>query len=605
MIFRLVLSSHIALLIVFSQAAEATEFVVNQQDVAASDDNPGSREKPFKTISAAVSRVKAGDKVIVHGGDYREVVIIASSGTAQAPIVIEAAPGETPVIKGSDIITGWEREEGSVWKARLKRFPPRGASGKEPAFWNTNDVRQVFTRDGALLDAQRLGRVTSRGAMRAGTFFCDTSVSVLFVWLADSASPVEHPPEAAVRGAWLCVYGSHVVVRGFAMRHSSTTAIANWPACNVQGDNIALEDCLLSWGDFVGVSLAGKSNRLSRNVIACHGACGAGGTGQNHVIENCRFVYNNVDRYNTQWHAGGAKLIPSFQHGTVRHNEFAHNLGPGLWLDGQCDENVIDGNFSHDNEGPGIMVEISTGNLVSNNICFRNHNSLSGPYRDASGEEKMVYYSEPKVAPSRLLKPYHAGEGRGILVFSAPKTKVLHNTVYLNEAEGICVDGPPRSDGSRTVATRHSVVINNISVFNHGSQLTLLPDTADEEGPSSKSDYNMLFSVGAVLAKYGWEGPAAWSIKEWQKISGQDMHSLDADPQFAMAAMEDFRLLESSAALRAGKALDDVRQDYFGQPRGKEKTSIGACEAPAQTYPIRLIRDPENESAKTSINKLP
>ncbi len=184
MIVRLVLSSLITLLILFSQVAEATEFVVNQRDAAASDDNSGSREKPFKTISAAVSRVKAGDKVIVHGGDYREVVIITSSGTVQAPIVIEAAPGETPVIKGSDIITGWEREEGSVWKATLKRFPPRGPASKDPASWNTNDVRQVFIRDGTLFDAQRLRRVQKRDAMKEGTFFCDPAASTLYALAA-------------------------------------------------------------------------------------------------------------------------------------------------------------------------------------------------------------------------------------------------------------------------------------------------------------------------------------------------------------------------------------------------------------------------------------
>ena len=43
MIVRLVLSSLITLLILFSQVAEATEFVVNQRDAAASDDNSGQQ----------------------------------------------------------------------------------------------------------------------------------------------------------------------------------------------------------------------------------------------------------------------------------------------------------------------------------------------------------------------------------------------------------------------------------------------------------------------------------------------------------------------------------------------------------------------------------
>ncbi len=489
-----------------SSALQAAVIVVSQQNAAASDSNPGTEARPLKTISAAAAKVRAGDKVIIHRGDYRETVLVHASGTEKEPIIFEAAPGEKPVIKGSDVITAWKRDAGEVWKASLPAPPPRGASGKEISFWKTNDVRQVFTRDGEFLDAQRLRRVTSRAAMEAGTFFCDTSASVLFVWLADSGSPVENPPEVAVRGAWLFVFGNHVVVRGLAMRHASTTAIANWPACSLQGEDSAFENCLITWGDFAGVSLSGKRNRLSKCIVACHGAVGAGGTGENHLIENCRFLFNNVDRYDTQWHAGGAKLIPNFSHSVIRHNEFAHNLGPGLWLDGACNENEIDGNYAHDNAGPGIEVEISTGNLVMNNITSANQNLRSGPFRDEAGKETIILNSERMIAPSRLFRPYHAGDGRGIYISSSPKTKVLHNTAFLNEGEGICVEGPPRSDGTRTVATGDYVVMNNISAFNHGSQLNVRPKEGEERTSGDVSDYNMLFSVGAVFAKNGWDG---------------------------------------------------------------------------------------------------
>ena len=309
-----------------------------------------------------------------------------------------------------------------------------------------------------------------------------------------------------------------------------------------------------------------------------------GGTGEKHTIEGCRVIYNNLDRYNPEWHAGGAKLIPTFRHGTIRHNEFAHNLGPGLWLDTGCDDNIIDGNLAHDNEGAGIMVEISKGNLVSNNICYANRNNLSGPYRDSKGGIEEKDLSAHRIAPSRLLKLYHAGDGRGINISSAPATKVLYNTCYLNEAEGICVEGPPRTVGPDAMTTRDEVVANNISVFNKGSQLTLHPK--DLAQTSVTSDHNLLFAVGAVFTKWGWEGPVALSIPDWQKISGQDAHSLDADPRFAMAAMDDFRVLPNSPALVAGKSYPEVDHDFFGRARGKEKTTIGACEGPAQTYPV-------------------
>lgn len=565
--------------------------VVRQEHPAASDENPGTDDRPLKTISAAATKVKAGDKVIVHRGDYRETVIINASGTEARPIVFEAAPNETPVIKGSDILTGWERGEGQIWKVKLPALPPPAADGKSASYWNTNDIRQIFTRDGAMLDAQRLGRVIERSAMQKGTFFCDRETSSLFVWLADSASPIDHPLEISRRGAWLIVNGSHVIVRGLAMRHASMTAIANWPACSLNGDNIVLENCLISWGDFVGVTIAGKSNRLSHNIIACHGDCGAGGTGENHTIENCRFIFNNVDHYDPQWHAGGAKLIPNFQHGVIRHNEFAHNLGPGLWLDGLCNENVIDGNYAHDNTGAGIMVEISKGNLVMNNLCVANQNLRSASYRDDEGKEKFDSHSEKMVAPSRLFRPYHAGGGRGIYISSAPATKVLHNTAFLNEAEGICVEGPPRDGGAGMLATEDSVVMNNISVFNHGAQLTLRPGEPGKETLGNSSDYNLIFSVGAVLARDGWSGASTFDLPQWQETSGQDNHSLDADPRFAMPVMKDFRLMPDSPAGRAGKLRPEVDHDYNGDPRGPDHTAMGAFEAAAENYPRSVMSE--------------
>lgn len=564
--------------------AHAAILVVNQQDSAASDQNTGTEQQPLKTISAAAVKVQPGDRVIIHQGEYRETVIIRISGTAEKPITFEAAAGETPVIKGSDHIIQWSHEQGAIWKASLPVPPPRNPLGGTAAYWQTNDVRQVFIQDGVLFTAQRLRRVLAREAITEGSFFCDPKASMLYVWLPNSASPVEHPPEASVRGSWLIVNADHIIIRGLQMRHSSTTALANWPACSLNGKGNTLESCTLSWGDFLGVSVSGSSNTLRNCLIACHGDSGIGGTGEKHLVEGCRVVYNNIERYNSSWHAGGAKLIPQFNHGTVRANEFAYNQGPGLWLDGSCDENIIDGNLTHDNSGAGIMVEVSRGNLVLNNISYANRNNLSGPYREPDGSLKELDLSESRISPSRLLKLYHAGEGRGIDISSAPQTKVLYNTCYLNEGEGICVEGPPRLSGSDSVTTDGEIIANNISVFNKGSQLTL-HQPIEKEKPAI-SDHNLLFAVGAVFAKYGWEGPVAMAVPEWQKVSGEDAHSLDTDPRFALAAMDDFRPLAGSPALAAGQPFPEADHDFLGAKRDPTRPTIGAFEHPAQIYPV-------------------
>ena len=247
-------------IVALPRVVTAREFVVNQKDGKASDTNAGTSEKPLKTISAAAMRVQAGDRVVIHAGQYRETVLINASGTIDAPIIFEAAPGETAVIKGSEIIKRWTRDTGEIWKATLPPLPKRGSKVDDPTFWRTNDVRMVIVRDGEQLDAQHLRRVLARDQLQPGAFFCDIPNNLLFVWLADSTNPNDTAMEVALRGAWLYVFGNNITIRGLQMRHSSTLGVVNWPACVLKGNNITVEACSISWSDFVGVSLGGNND---------------------------------------------------------------------------------------------------------------------------------------------------------------------------------------------------------------------------------------------------------------------------------------------------------------------------------------------------------
>ena len=88
--------------------------------VTGCDFEDGTKDHPFRTISRAALLAMAGDRVIVHEGEYREWVKPAQGGTSSVSrITYEAAEGERVVIKGSEQITCWEPVEGSVWKAVL------------------------------------------------------------------------------------------------------------------------------------------------------------------------------------------------------------------------------------------------------------------------------------------------------------------------------------------------------------------------------------------------------------------------------------------------------------------------------------------------------
>jgi len=64
------------------------------------DANPGTWERPFRTIGHGVSRLGPGDTLWVREGVYVEAVTIAASGAEGAPLRVLAVPGERPVIDG-------------------------------------------------------------------------------------------------------------------------------------------------------------------------------------------------------------------------------------------------------------------------------------------------------------------------------------------------------------------------------------------------------------------------------------------------------------------------------------------------------------------------
>lgn len=93
--------------------------------VAISGDNanPGTAEKPFRTIQRAADILQPGDVCTIHAGTYRETVRPANSGVEGAPIVFQAAAGEDVTISGADLVTGWTAHEKGIWKAALTGKP--------------------------------------------------------------------------------------------------------------------------------------------------------------------------------------------------------------------------------------------------------------------------------------------------------------------------------------------------------------------------------------------------------------------------------------------------------------------------------------------------
>ncbi|HEY1183882.1 MAG TPA: hypothetical protein VGE89_06840, partial [Bryobacteraceae bacterium] len=99
----------------------ATSYYVSP---AGSDAWPGTQAQPFATFQFAASKLLDGDTLIVRAGDYHEIVTLGTSGTAAAPITIQAAPRERPTLIGATPVAGpWTAYSGAIYKASWPSQP--------------------------------------------------------------------------------------------------------------------------------------------------------------------------------------------------------------------------------------------------------------------------------------------------------------------------------------------------------------------------------------------------------------------------------------------------------------------------------------------------
>jgi len=83
--------------------------VVDQKHPKASDENPGTNEKPLLTINAGLEKANPGDTVLVRAGLYRENVVIKTSGTEDNRITLRAVKGERVIVSGGVELKNWQK----------------------------------------------------------------------------------------------------------------------------------------------------------------------------------------------------------------------------------------------------------------------------------------------------------------------------------------------------------------------------------------------------------------------------------------------------------------------------------------------------------------
>jgi len=589
------------------------QYFVDGKAAAANDSGPGTKAKPFKTISAGVAKLKSGDTLTISAGVYREGVKVKARGTANAPITIQSAPDEHVIITGADLLKGWKKfpnkKNRPIWV--LKPFAEWNKFRYDPHKGHGRDYGPQL-----MVDSRMINEAPTLKNLTVASFFYDRAEKAIYLWTPPartralvtakgaqfwdtpvnlaSEDPNDHQIEASVRHYCFSAAGtSHLTVRGLHVRY--TVGRAQQGAFEVNGDNLLVENCVVEFSHGRGLSCTGKNITIRNCLIRYNGASGAGGCLKDSLWENNSLIGNTTLGHSHGWEAGGVKFVRSNRL-TIRGCRFIDNDGPGLWFDWNNSEITIERNFCSGNRGSGIMMEFSPAFAApgpdAKAVVETDEDIKKGRVRDLREPAPSI------IRNNIVVNQRHDGTwGHGILLQLASKTHVLNNTVFGTAAYGIFLRYHPYGHTPHRIVD--NVIMNNIVADNGGCQIYITPDPKDKPGSVARnvSDYNLFFD-SANWAKSKARGKLPWSFEtetwsrwgktqfagtfsreEWTKIYGYDEHSLQRDPRFVSAGALDFRLLPDSPAIGAGKPTKFVTDDFYGRKRPTNRPpTIGAIE---------------------------
>jgi parallel beta-helix repeat protein len=486
----------LALPIISAPGWAATYYVAT----TGNDSNAGTTlTAPLKTISKAVSKVVAGDTVYVRGGTYREFVKIpGTGGTASAPIKILNYSGETPVIKGSQVVTGWTKHSGNIWKKTA---------------WNVAS-QQVFVDfdKNPTHSLQQLGHPGSSyttfhypsglpggvANMKAGSFWYDAGGKNLYVWLRDGSDPNQHTMEVSTQRLLFSMsQAQYIYLKGFAFRHTSSSNIAQQTSAVEMSSNSTVEAIDIQYVDFAGLSMGYQaSNTTARNVnTSNNGDSGINAPASwNFKIINAKMNGNNTRNFNPLWHAGGFKAAAD-AYGMIENSEASNNLASGIWFD-YCDGGkpiVIRNNYIANN-GPkeaGIFLEVTDNALVYNNVLVNNTR-------------------------------------RGLYLSATDNVRFFNNTIVNQKGRSaIELAGMPRDNHTLTNnKVTNNIVVNGTSEYDF---FFMTPNGTSITG--NASNHNVIYrSSGAIKMTMGSTNYAG--LAAWRTGTKNDLSSLNVNPMF-------------------------------------------------------------------------
>jgi len=473
-------------------SVSATDFHVSKKG---SDSNPGTKEAPFLTIQVAVNVAQPGDVITVHEGTYREWVKPAMGGKSDNErIVYQAAEGEKVEITGSEILTGWEKIIGTVWRVNIPNsffgefnpykdiihgdwFEPRDrVHHTGEVYLNGKSLWEMSLMEDVLNPKERKDRFDPKGSTY--TWFCESNKENTFIYANfQGADPNKELVEINVRKS--CFYPAknginYITVRGFRITHAAT----NWAPPTAEqvgaiGTNWSkgwiIENNYISDSRCSGITLGkygdefdNKSQDAAEGYVETINRAIKRGWNKdsigshivrNNTITNCEqtgicvslgaifsiIEKNNIYNISVKHLFGGAEIAGIKFHAAIDvliKNNRISRCGRGLWLDWMAQGTQVSGNLFYNNDWDDLFVEVNHGPfLVENNLLLSRK-----PLQDWSESGAYVhnlFAGNLSLEPQDRLTPYHPAHSTEIAGLKNTKggDDRFYNNIFVGGAE--------------------------------------------------------------------------------------------------------------------------------------------------------------------------
>ena len=394
--------------------------------VRGDDSADGSEANMLKTISAAARLAQPGDAITVHEGVYRERINPPRGGeSGRKRIIYQAAPGEVVILKGSEVVKGWEKVQNDTWKVTLPNrffgdfnpysdlihgdwFSPRGREHHTGAVYlNGHWLTEAAKRDDVLKPAGAsplwFGQVDAKG----------TTIQAQFKGVDPNEAGVEinvrqtvfYPGKPGI---------NFITVRGFTMEHAATP----WapPTAEQMGligthwsKGWIIENNDIRYSTCAGIALGKYGDEWDNRAQSAKGYVGTinralknGWSRENighHIVRNNRIAHceqaglvgslgaafstitgNVIHDIHVRRLFSGAEMAGIKIHAAIdtviSNNHIYRTRGHGgIWLDWMAQGTRVTRNLLHDN-GTDLFVEVNHGPFLVDNNIFLSSSSL-------------------------------------------------------------------------------------------------------------------------------------------------------------------------------------------------------------------------------------